>query len=102
MKTLALCLGLTLALELPVAAVWGLRSQNLGLCALVNILTNPVVVALHSLFPAWQVTALLELAAVLTEGCYYRRFAPQIRKPFLLSLTANVVSFGTGLLLNTI
>ena len=100
LRVFLLSLGLTLAIELPVAALWGLRRRELLLCALVNLLTNPVVVALHYLFPAWWATPLLECAAWAVEGLYYRRYAPGASHPWLLSLSANGCSFALGLVLN--
>lgn len=90
-------LALTLLIELPVALAWGLRGRDLLLCALVNLLTNPVVVLLHGLFPAWPVTLLLEGAAVAVEALCYRRCGDHIPRPWLFSLAANALSFGAGL-----
>ena len=45
------CLALTLAIELLLALLWGLRGQDLILCALANLLTNPAVVLLNLIFP---------------------------------------------------
>ncbi len=95
--SLAVSLLLTLLLELPIALGWGLRGRRLLLCALVNLLTNPVVVLLCLLFPALWVTALSETGAVLAEGWYYRRYG--VERPWLLSLCANGCSFGAGVLL---
>lgn len=92
-----LCLGLTLAVELPLALLWGARGQDLLLCALANVLTNPVVVLLDLIFPAPWLLLLLECAAVGVEGIVYRLCARHIRAPALLSLCANGCSFGFGL-----
>ena len=94
-----LCLGLTLAVELPLALLWGARRQDLLLCALANVLTNPVVVLLNLLFPAAWLLLLLECAAVGIEGLTYRLCARRIRRPFLFSLWANSCSFGLGLVM---
>lgn len=97
---LGLSLGLTLLFELPVAWVWGLRGRDLTLAVLVNVLTNPAVVLLHQFFPAWGATLALEVGAVLVEGWYYQRFGLHTPRPWLLSLSANALSFGAGLLIN--
>lgn len=97
-----LCLGLTLAVELPLALLWGARGQDLLLCALANVLTNPVVVLLDLIFPAPWLLLLLECAAVGAEGLVYRRCARRIRRPFLFSLWANGCSFGLGLVIGGI
>lgn len=93
----ALCLALTLAVELTVALLWGMRVQDLLLCVLANVLTNPAVVLLNLLFPAPWILLLLECAAVGTEGLIYLQCARHIRAPFLFSLCANGCSFGLGL-----
>lgn len=90
-------LGLTLVLEGAVALIWGFRRRNLLLFVLVNVLTNPVVVLLHALFPGWGVTAALELGAVAVEGLCFARLGDGVRRPWLFSLTANAFSFFTGL-----
>lgn len=99
LTALALSLALTLLAEVPVGALWGLRRRDLLLCVLVNVLTNPAVVLLHSLFPGWGVTLALEGAAVLAEGAYYARYGRYIPHPWRLSLVSNVLSFGGGLML---
>ena len=94
-----LCLGLTLAVELPLALLWGARRQDLLLCALANVLTNPAGVLLNLIFPAPWLLLLLECAAVGAEGIVYRLCARRIRAPVLLSLCANSCSFGLGLVM---
>ena len=104
--SLGVSLGLTLLFEVPFAAVWGLRKRDLSLAVLVNVLTNPVVVLCTLLwreyvpYPDWPAVAFLEIAAVLTEGLLYRNLGEHIRKPILLSLCANALSYGLGLLVN--
>lgn len=95
---LSLSLALTLVIEGAVALLWGLRGRALWLCVLVNTMTNPAVVLLHTLWPAWGVTAALELSAAAAEGFCYARFG--VRRPWRLAAVANGVSFGLGLLLN--
>ena len=97
-----LCLALTLAIELPLALLWGVRGQDLLLCALANVLTNPAVVLLNLMFPATWLLLLLECAAVGVEGLAYLRCARRIRRPFLFALWANGCSFGLGLVMGGI
>ena len=96
------CLALTLAVELPLALLWGVRGQDLLLCALANLLTNPAVVLLNLLFPVPWLLILLECAAVGIEGLTYRLCARHIRAPLLFSLCANGCSFGLGLVIGGI
>lgn len=96
------CLALTLAIELPLALLWGLRGQDLILCALANLLTNPTVVLLNLIFPVPWFLLLLECAAVGIEGLVYLTSARHVRAPFLFSLWANVCSFGLGLVIGGI
>lgn len=96
------CLALTLAVELSLALLWGVRGQDLILCALANLLTNPAVVLLNLLFPALWLLLLLEWAAVGVEGLVYLLCARRIRHPFLFALWANGCSFGLGLVIGGI
>lgn len=96
MKDILLPLLVTLALEVPIAALWGLRHKDLVLCALANCLTNPMVNLLHLLFPSIFLLLVLECAAVGVEGILYRSLGERVRRPFALSLTANAVSFLIG------
>ena len=104
--SLGVSLGLTLAFELPFAALWGLKKRDLTLCALVNLLTNPLVVVCTLLWrhyvplPEFLPVAALETAAVVTEGLIYRELGERIRRPMLFSLCANALSYGLGLLIN--
>ena len=106
MTVFAVSLGLTLLLELPVAYYWGLRSRHdLTVAVLVNVLTNPAVVLLNGLLsatPWWAVQLPLEAAAIAVEGFCYRHCGENTRRPYLLSLCANCISYGAGLVLNAI
>ena len=95
LKIFALCLGLTLLIELPVAYLWGLRQRELVTVLMANVMTNPLAVALH-LCGIPQVP--IELGVVLAEGLAYRLHFD--KRPCLLSLVSNAVSWGIGLLLN--
>ena len=101
--SLAVSLGLTLALELAFALIWRVERSDLPAVALANLLTNPIVVLCHHA-AAWYVpkyvpavTLTLELWAVGMEGVIYRRRS-QIARPWAFSLCANVLSFLSGLL----
>lgn len=106
MTVFAVSLGLTLLLELPVAYYWGLRSRHdLTVAVLVNVLTNPAVVLLNGLLsatPWWAVQLPLEAATIAVEGFCYRHCGENICRPYLLSLCANCISYGAGLVLNAI
>ena len=95
LKIFALCLGLTLLIELPVAYLWGLRGRELVTVAVANVMTNPLAVALN-LCGIPQVP--IELGVVLAEGFAYRLHFD--KRPWLLSLVSNAVSWSIGLLLN--
>ena len=95
-------LALTLAAELFVAYLWGLRGRDLLLVGLVNVLTNPAVGLCHLLWPSPLLAAGLELGAFAVEGLYYRRYGRDIPRPFLLSAAANGTSLGLGLLLSAL
>lgn len=108
-RSLVLSLALTLLLELATAAIIGLRkSRDLLLIALVNILTNPIIVLTMNLTyfitlspPVWYLTAGLELAAFLTEGLLYRnRLTWNHWNPFLLSFVLNATSYLGGFMLS--
>lgn len=107
LKILAVSLLLTLIFEELFALAWGLRGRReLGLVALVNVLTNPPVVLLYhtasGLF-GWNavlVAAGLEGAAVLVEWRCYRAYSEQVKRPFLFALLANLFSYGAGCVIN--
>ena len=101
--SLALSLALTLALETGFFLLVGKRvKKDLLLLALVNILTNPVVVLsywLAVLYTNWNKTLIkipLELFAILVEGYYYKRYGRDFRRPYIFSLAANMFSFWLG------
>ncbi len=92
-----LSLGGTLLLEGVVALFWKVRGRDLLLFLLVNILTNPAVVLLHKMIPGWEAVVLLELGAVVIEGGCYAWLGENVRMPWRFALTANLVSFLTGI-----
>ena len=95
LKIFALCLGLTLLIELPMAYIWGLRGRELLTVAVANVMTNPLAVALH-LCGIPQVP--IETGVVLAEGAAYSLHFE--KRPFLLALFSNALSWGIGLILN--
>ncbi len=105
--SLAVSLGLTLILELGFAILWGVRgTRELAIVALANCLTNPPVVLLHNTaLTVWgwgnvPVTAVLELAAILTEWKCYAVCSEQLKRPLLFSTLANVFSFAAGCIID--
>ena len=97
LKVFALCLGLTLLIELPIAYLWGLRGRELVTVLVANVMTNPLAVALN-LCGIPQVP--IELGVVLVEGCAYRLHFD--KRPLSLAIVSNAVSWGIGLVLNRI
>ena len=107
LEILAVSLLLTLVFEEGFALVWGLRGRReLGLVALVNVLTNPAVVLLYyTATGLWRwnaipVVIVLEAAAVLVEWRCYRAFSDQVKHPFLFALLINLFSYGAGCVIN--
>lgn len=99
--TFLISLALTLAIELPIAYLWGLRGRAMAAAALTNVLTNPLAVALHTLVGIPQLP--IEAAVVAVEALIYRSFSRtpgwHLPKPAMLSLVSNAVSWGFGLLI---
>ncbi len=112
LKGFGMSLLLTLAIELPVAAVMKTRGwTEFLIAALVNILTNPLVVLIVYFtmfrFPAWRwpVEIALEILVIPAEGLLYRaakKSGYSFPKPFLLALVCNLSSYGFGLILNAL
>lgn len=95
LKIFALSLGLTLAVELPIAYFWGLRRRQLVTVLLANVMTNPLAVALHL---AGIPQMPIELGVVLGEGLAYSSHFE--KRPWLLVLVSNALSWGIGILLS--
>lgn len=102
--SLVLALLLTIVLEMPVCLLLGLRKKELFIVLLVNVMTNPAVNVLYLLaglytrIPRVVVIAVLEVSAVIAEWIVYRLLT-EAKRPLLISLAANAVSFGVGLLI---
>ena len=94
LETFTLSLGLTLLLELPIAYGWGLRRGLLATVLAANLMTNPLAVALH-LTGIPQVP--IELGVVLAEGFAYSLHFD--KRPWLLALISNAVSWGIGIIM---
>lgn len=101
---LGVSLALTLAVELGFALLCRYRGRTLLLVALVNVLTNPLVVQTALLWRSFALpgyaaaVAALELIAVGVEGFVYQKSRLGFARPYIFSLAANVLSFGLGLL----
>ncbi len=108
LTSLGISLALTLAIELAAALLAGKRGRALTVVALVNTLTNPVVVLTVLLWRRYGLPGLplliaaLELAAVLTEGGIYRLWREEFPHPWRFSLILNALSYGLGVLLKFI
>lgn len=94
LEAFALSLGLTLLFELPIAYLWGIRGRGLVTVLAANVMTNPLAVALH-LAGLPQVP--IEIGVVLLEGAAYSLHFE--KRPWLLALLSNALSWGLGLLL---
>ena len=106
LTSLALSLGLTLLIEIPLGFLLGIRKGIDLLCVvLVNVVTNPSLVLILNLFslrgiPPWYLIAVLELAAVAVEALFYRKCLSRCPlHPLLLSLILNGISYLGGCLL---
>ncbi len=104
--SLAVSLGLTLVLELAFAAVVGVRTKrDLLLVCAVNVATNPPAVFSYWVCTAYMfcqpvlLTIGIEAAVIFIEAYLYKRYSG-IRRPFLFAVTANLLSFGIGAILN--
>lgn len=93
-------LGLTLVIEGLVGLCFGMRTrEQLLLLVLVNVLTNPAAVWLCNGLGMPQIP--IEILVVIIEYYVYHSFrkSHSLPHPLLLSLTANGVSWGLGIIL---
>lgn len=102
-ERLALSLTLTLIIELVYALGWKVRGRDLWIIALMNVLTNPLVV----LWNAWTSdegylisTLLPELAAVVVEAVMLKKCGRNISYPILLAVCINTFSYVLGCIIN--
>jgi hypothetical protein len=105
---LIVCLAATVLLETGFFLAIGKRGKkDLLLVALVNVITNPVVVLLYwtaAVYTDWNTLVVLiplELFAIVTEGYYYKRYGRGFRRPYLFSIFANMFSYGIGALVQS-
>ena len=99
---------LTILIEIPVAVLWGIRDRReLLIIALVQVITNPVAVLISNCFYRYTDLNLyvfqipIEIAVPVAEWLLYKSAIPTFKHPFLLSFTANPMSYGTGLILSS-
>lgn len=104
MNTLLLACFLTVVIETGFLALCGYRGRDdLIIVACANVVTNLSLNLLLALcFPggAGPWLAFLEAVVVIAEYLIYARAFGASRRLFLLTLAANVLSFGIGLLLS--
>ena len=108
--SLGVSLVLTLAIEVTAAMVSGRRRKALLIVALVNILTNPIVVLTVRAIPTLSrlhagelkvlITAIMEGLAFFVEALFYRDWKKFFPNPWRFSLIANGLSFLIGLIIN--
>lgn len=108
---MARCLILTLLIEGFSAFIIGIREKkDLLNVALVNCMTNPIVVVstvLVGLFFGREVRIpveiIEEISVVIIEGfVYYKVLRFRKINPFLVSLILNGISYGSGFIVNAI
>lgn len=96
--SLLISLLLTFAIEVPIAYM---QKIPLKVAFSVNLITNPTVVILYHWAKYYQlpiiwVVIVLEIAAIIFEGYFYKDY---YKKPWRFALCVNALSFGIGLLL---
>ncbi len=102
MSRIALACLLTVLIETPFLALWGWRGRReLAVIVCANVLTN-LLLNLSFLLglpyrPGWIAAG--ELLVVAAEYAIYARAFGGSRRLLLLTLLANCLSFGFGLLL---
>ena len=106
-KTFAICLGLTILLELSFALFFGIRGmKKLLLVILIQVVTNPCVVFLilwcmyHLEWPRYAYELPIEAVVVVVEGLFYKKYMPDLKRPFAFSLAANYFSYSFGFILS--
>jgi len=109
LPVLGISLGFTLLIEGTFAFVTGIRSgKDFLLVFFVNLLTNPAAVMCYYYVVSFAninylvIKLPIEIIVILVEGFYYKKYSGSIQKPFLFSAFANVLSFGTGLIVNAL
>ena len=104
-KIMAICLGLTIIVELLGALILKVRNRKDFInIILVNILTNPIVVIIpiyinfkFSTIYYYISLIILEITAIIVEGLIYKKYLYYQRlNPFVLSLILNILSYISG------
>lgn len=100
MSLLLACL-LTVAVETPFLMWFGYRDRNaVSIIVLVNVITNLLLnLTLALVGRTWIAALLLECLVVAAEYWVYALAFGRGRKLFFLTLGANVLSWGIGLVL---
>lgn len=102
-ESMIISLVLTILIEELFVLLVGIRrKEDFILVLLVNIITNPMVVFLYQAVNYYLnvdmriVTIFLEMTVILVEAKYFARYGQDIQHPLLISIGANVISYGIG------
>lgn len=100
MSLLLACL-LTVAVETPFLMLFGYRDRNaVSIIVLLNVITNLLLnLTLALIGKTWLSALILECLVVAAEYCVYAYAFGRGRRLFFLTLGANVLSCGIGLIL---
>lgn len=110
-KIMIICLISTLLIECTIAFILGIRNKKDILnVLLVNVLTNPILVASTTLIKvlisikAYHIAMpIFEISAFLIEGFIYHKCLTHRKiNGFLLSLILNICSYFLGIVINNI
>ena len=107
--TLIKCLLCTIIVECGLAFIIKLRGKkNYINIVLVNILTNPllnIILLYINIFIGYKMRRFciypLEILVLLTEGFIYKKVT-DFKRPYLISLILNLVSYLLGILINMV
>ena len=104
-KMLLISFLLTLAIELPLSLLFGVRKKGLLVVFLVNLLTNPLAVFLVYLSrfilspgAALAFEFFIEALVIAVEAFIYVKLRPVVnmKHPILAAVVLNLVSYGLG------
>lgn len=109
-KSLILSLILTIALEILISYMLGIRNKkDFKAVILVNIYTNPIVVFLSNIVQLMNNALvyycsvfILEIGAIVIEALLYEKYLKYAINPIRLSIYSNIFSFCTGIVLLSI
>ena len=106
-KILLLSLATTLIVELATAYFMKVPARDLGVVALVNLMTNPPYVLLvlicRYFFPRQAILLLqivCEFIIIVIEAKLYRVHLKMCSRPYTLSIVANLLSIAAGAVLS--